>query len=205
MFRPDQTPSQNRETRAAEVCSWPHQDLIRLSRHRKPEPRAAMERPPAWVLTKMPHNKATLEQKDLSTLRRVLESSEGWHNNWHDALEGRAAWIVSFGFLADHACLLRLHKVCRQEHLTRNFPHALCTYDCVHAHCLAQDEPRLKSVSVRVSFHLHAIHDVMCLSVRWSFLVSHSLLLLFLFHLFSFTVYLFSVQHFIFNVVTAEG
>ena len=40
----------------------------------------------------------------------------------------------------------------------------------------AQDEPRLKSVSVRVSFHLLAIHDVMCLSVRWSFLVSLCLL-----------------------------
>ena len=50
--RPDQTPSQNRETNAAEACSCFHQDLIRLSRHRKPEPRAAMERPPAWVLTK---------------------------------------------------------------------------------------------------------------------------------------------------------
>ena len=75
---------------------------------------------------------------------------------------------------------------CRQEHLTRNFSHALCTSDCVHAHCMAQDEPRLKCVSVRVSFHLHPIHDVMCLSVRWSFLVSLSpvslRLLLLLFH-----------------------
>ena len=43
---------------------------------------------------------------------------------------------------------------CRQIHLTRNFSHALCTSDCMHTHCLAQNEPRLKSVSVRVSFHL---------------------------------------------------
>ena len=46
---------------------------------------------------------------------------------------------------------------------------------------MAQDEPRPKSVSVGVSFHPHAIHDAMCLSVRWSFLVSLSLLCLFFF------------------------
>ena len=33
---------------------------------------------------------------------------------------------------------------CGQEHLTRDFSHALCTSDCVHTHCMAQDEPRLK-------------------------------------------------------------
>ena len=48
--------------------------------------------------------------------------------------------------------------MCRQEHLTRDFSHAPCT--CVHTHILAQ------GVSARVSFHPHAIHDVMCLSVR---------------------------------------
>ena len=76
------------------------------------------------------------------------------------------------------------HRSCRQEHITRYFSHAHCTSDCVRAHCMAQDEPRLKSVSVRVSFHLHAIHDVTCLSVRWSFFVSLSLLFLSDFYLF---------------------
>ena len=32
---------------------------------------------------------------------------------------------------------------CRQEHLTRVFSHALRTSDCVHTHCMAQDEPML--------------------------------------------------------------
>ena len=40
---------------------------------------------------------------------------------------------------------------------------------------MAQDESKLRSVSVRVSFHPHVIHDIMCLSVRLSFLVSLSL------------------------------
>ena len=94
---------------------------------------------------------------------------------------------------------------CRQIHLTRDFSHALCTSDCVHTHCMAQDEPRVKGVFVRVSFHPHVIHDVICLSVRWSFLVSLSLLFLSVFHLFSFTLFLFSVRHTISNVDTAEG
>ena len=55
---------------------------------------------------------------------------------------------------------------CRQEHLTRNFSHTPCT--CDNTHIEAQ------CVSVRVSFHPHAFYDVMCLSVRWSFLVSLS-------------------------------
>ena len=78
---------------------------------------------------------------------------------------------------------------------TRNFSHALCTSDCVHTHCLAQDDPRIKSVSVCVSFHPHVIHDVMCLSVL---LVSSCLSLsCFLsgFYLFSSTLCLFSVRH----------
>ena len=74
---------------------------------------------------------------------------------------------------------------CRQEHLTRDFSYTPCT--CVHTTSwlkTAQDEPS-QCISVRVSFHLHVIHDVMCLSVRWSLLVSLSpvslLLLLLLF------------------------
>ena len=39
---------------------------------------------------------------------------------------------------------------------------------------------------MRVSFHPHAIHDVMCLSVRWSFLVSLSAVSLHLLPLFFF-------------------
>ena len=47
--------------------------------------------------------------------------------------------------------------MCRQEHLTRDFSHALCT--CDHTHIEAQ------GVSVRISLRPHAIHDVKCLSV----------------------------------------
>ena len=61
---------------------------------------------------------------------------------------------------------LKIDGVCRQIHLTRNFSHTPC-HMCSH-HIVAQ------GVSVRVSFHPHAIHDVTCLSVRWSFLVSFS-------------------------------
>ena len=43
-------------------------------------------------------------------------------------------------------------------HLTRDFSHAPCT--CDHTHIVAQ------GVSVRISLHPHAIHDVTCLSVR---------------------------------------
>ena len=49
-------------------------------------------------------------------------------------------------------------KRCRQMHLTRVFSHAPCT--CDHTHIVAQ------GVSVRISLHPHAIHDVTCLSVR---------------------------------------
>ena len=51
--------------------------------------------------------------------------------------------------------------------------------------CILHGSRRAKAqgVSVRVSFHLHVIHDVMCWSVRWSFL----LLFLSFFHLFSST------------------
>ena len=85
---------------------------------------------------------------------------------------------------------------CRQEHLTRDFSHAPCTYD--HTHIVAQ------GVSGAQSFHPHAIHHVTCLSVRcWSsfclpFFISH-------FYLFSFKVFLSSVRHTSFHVVTAEG
>ena len=48
---------------------------------------------------------------------------------------------------------------------------------------------------MRVSFHPHANHDVMCLSVRWLFLVCLYLLFLSLFYLASFTDFLFSVRH----------
>ena len=151
--------------------------------------------------------------------------------------------FVTVGFVYSRQRSTITDGKCRQEHLTRYFSHALCTSDCVHTHCMAQDEPRLKSVSVRasihphviydvclsvrclslrvclvcshhnvaqgvsvrVSFHLHAIHDVMCLSVRWSFLVSHSLLFLSVFYLLSSTLYQFSARHTIFNAVTAEG
>ena len=93
----------------------------------------------------------------------------------------------------------------RQEPFTCDFSYALCTSDCVHTHCMAQDESRLKRVSVRVPFHPHVIHDVMCLSVRWSFLVFLSLLFLSVLYLFSSTLHLFSARHTIFNVDTAEG
>ena len=54
------------------------------------------------------------------------------------------------------------------------------------------------------SFHLRAIHDVTCLSVR---LLSLRVCLspVSLFYFFSFTVYLFSVLHNFHNVVTARG
>ena len=48
--------------------------------------------------------------------------------------------------------------MCRQEHFVRVFSHALCT--CDRTHIVAQ------GVSVRISLHPHAIHDVICLSVR---------------------------------------
>ena len=87
--------------------------------------------------------------------------------------------------------------ICRQIHLTRHFSHTPCT--CDHSHIVAQ------GVSVRISLHPHAIHDVMCLSVRLlSLRVCLSPVFLF-FYLFSFTFYWFSVRHTIFNVVTAEG
>ena len=43
-------------------------------------------------------------------------------------------------------------------HLARNFSHAPCT--SAHTHIVAQ------GVSVRISLHPHAVHDVTCLSVR---------------------------------------
>ena len=58
-------------------------------------------------------------------------------------------------------------------------------------------------VCVRISFHLHAIHDVMCLSVRWSFLVFSLSVFLSVIHIFSSTLYLFSARHSIFNVDNA--
>ena len=48
-----------------EACSCLHQALILLSRRRTAEPRAAMERPPAWVSTKEVTQKATLVPKHL--------------------------------------------------------------------------------------------------------------------------------------------
>ena len=48
-----------------EACSCLHQALIRLSRRRTAEPRAAMKRPPAWVSTKEVTQKATLVPKRL--------------------------------------------------------------------------------------------------------------------------------------------
>ena len=78
--------------------------------------------------------------------------------------------------------------LCRQEHLTRDFSHAPCT--CDHIHIVAQ------GVSVRISLHPHAIHDVTCF--ERAFVVS-SCLSLSCFSptstFFSFTVYLFSVPH----------
>ena len=53
---------------------------------------------------------------------------------------------------------------------------------------------------MRISLHPHAIHDVVCLSVRLL-----SLRVCLFSPTFTFTVYLFSVRHTIFNVVTAEG
>ena len=47
---------------------------------------------------------------------------------------------------------------CRQIHFTHDFSHRLCTHQ--HTHIVAQ------GVSVRISLHPHAIHDVTCLSVR---------------------------------------
>ena len=57
---------------------------------------------------------------------------------------------------------------CRQEHLTRNFSHALCTSDCVHTHCTAQDEPRLK-VS-QCAFHSIHMSSMMLTVQRAEFL-----------------------------------
>ena len=61
-----------------------------------------------------------------------------------------------------------------------------------------------QGVSVRVSFHPHAIHDVMCLSVRWSFLVSLSPVSLLLLPLL-FLILPVLCRDSIFNVVIAEG
>ena len=83
--------------------------------------------------------------------------------------------FVTVGFVYSRWRSTKTDRRCGQIHVTRNFSHALCKSDCVHTHCMAQDEPRLKSVLVRVSFHPHDIHDVVCLSVRWSFFVSFSL------------------------------
>ena len=53
---------------------------------------------------------------------------------------------------------MKLSVKCRQMHFTRVFSHAPCT--CDHTHIVAQ------GVSMRISPHPHAIHDVTCLSVR---------------------------------------
>ena len=53
---------------------------------------------------------------------------------------------------------LQFRTVCRQIHLIRVFSHTLCT--CDYTHFLAQ------GVSVRISLHPRAIHDVTCWSVR---------------------------------------
>ena len=58
------------------------------------------------------------------------------------------------------ACVSLLEECrpwCRQVHLTRDFSHAPCT--CDHTHIVAQ------GVSGAHSFHLHAMHDITCLSV----------------------------------------
>ena len=68
---------------------------------------------------------------------------------------------------------------------------------CSH-HIVAQ------GVSVRVSFHPHAIRDVMCFE-RSLVVPCLSLLFLSFFYFFSSLFYLFSVLHNLHNVVTAEG
>ena len=81
--RPDQTPSQNRETRAASAWSCLLQDLIRRLATLN-QNRAAMGRSSrlGFNKKKRSHNKAKLEQKHLSALRGLLGN---------DGLEGKAA------------------------------------------------------------------------------------------------------------------
>ena len=62
--------------------------------------------------------------------------------------------------MESHRAQPAAHYLCRQEHLTRDVAHAPCT--CNHTHIVAQGS----NVSVRISLHPHAIHDVTCLSVR---------------------------------------
>ena len=96
---------------------------------------------------------------------------------------------------------------CRQIHFTRHFLMQFAHLITCISHCMAQDEPPNVSV-LRISFHLHVIHDV-CLSVRWLFLVCLFLFVFLLFlsvvYLFSSTLYLHSARHSICNVDTAEG
>ena len=80
-------------------------------------------------------------------------------------------------------------------------PHTLffsCTLHMCSHHISA------RSVSVHISLHPHAIHDVTCLIV-WCLFVFVVLLCISHFYLFSLTVYLFSFLHNFHNVVTAEG
>ena len=57
---------------------------------------------------------------------------------------------------------------CRQTHFTRNFSHAHCTSDCVHTHCMAQDEPSLNVSVVRI----HSIHMSSMMLCVCAFVVS---------------------------------
>ena len=61
-------------------------------------------------------------------------------------------------------------------HLTCHFSHAFCTLNYMHI-TLHGSRRATRCVCVRVSFHLHVIHDV-CLIVRW--LLPRSVFLLFL-------------------------
>ena len=132
-----------------------------------------------------------------------------WHSSWSASWWDKSGWNWKwahnffsidfcyswFSFTVDSDSLQPTGSVDRNTshvfllmHLARVFtPH------------LAQ------GVSVRISLHPHAIHDVTCLSVRLLSLRVSLFPVFSHFYLTSFTVYLFSAQHTSFYVVTAEG
>ena len=74
-------------------------------------------------------------------------STSWWNKNWKWA---HIFWIIVGNFLSYSWIRLQSmanhcnRRVWRQIHFTHHFSHAHCTSDCVHAHCMAQDEPTLK-------------------------------------------------------------
>ena len=88
-----------------------------------------------------------------------------------DFLKLMRIFFVTVGFAVGFVYSRWLSTVtdgeCRQIHLTRIFSRALCTSECAYSLHGPKIAKAQKSVTVRVSFHLHAIHDVVCFSVRW--------------------------------------